>query len=228
MPLLDPTLLVSDLVPKLRIVMRDQGSDEIESFFADGVISSWKLKHSIIIQNSVTVLYDGNPTSNYTLDYNTSTINFNPTPSKDTVVEIRYKYYNYSDSFLEDYLVDAINTVSYIADLDLEVTKDSNNDYVVSEPIGEIKLLWCKVANYLIRKDNLAQDAENAFDWTDADVSVREVSNIRARQALLEEMWNGLLNELQRILITEGKGKILVGGTEPNPYGVGADGASLL
>jgi len=220
-------MLVSELIPKLRKVIRDEARKEVESFFGDGVLSKWTFRHSIIVENSVTVFLDGSvlDPANYSVDYVNAEITFNSSPSANVVVEVQYKYTDYTDNFLLDYLVDAISLVSSISGLNHSVTVE-NNEYTVDTPTYDVNHIWCMVANYLLRRDNLESDAEAAYNWADADVRIDEVANIRAREGLLDDMWEKIMNELTRIAVSS-DGALLVGGTEPSPYGVGADGSLL-
>ncbi len=212
--------LLKNYIELFRKELREDKKSFEEEFFGDGILNHWTCKYSPVIE-PIMVSSDGAVVSPdyYSIDYTNGEITFTNAPEDGTVIGIKYKYVNYDDETLVYYLGKAVDVVESLYSLGYSTFGSGINMEVSNEPTNELKNLWIKVGKYLIKKDDLMNDMEGAQNWRDGGVSVNEVQNINMRKQLLDDMWEKILWDLERLVLAHSGGKVKNGGANPLSHG---------
>jgi hypothetical protein len=79
--------------------------------------------------------------------------------------------------------------------------------------------IWYQMAKYLVKKDDLFDRANAAYDWRDGDLAVNEVRSVQVINGMLEQQWEQIMWDLERLILDNTEGERKAGGADPLDYG---------
>jgi hypothetical protein len=164
-------------------------------------------------------MVDGVITTAYSINYSTGLITFSVAPIDGAEISILYSRTKYDDEFLVSYLKRGVVTVESMYTLGYTTSGSGTSIAVSPDPTEDVTRLWRNMAKFLVKRDNLIEDMENALSWRDGDKSVNTVSTVQAQRGILNEIWEEIVWDLERLGLEGTVGEVLAGGTEPTEFG---------
>jgi len=210
---------LNSLIATFRIIIRDSGHRMSKEQTSVGTTRFW-LGDIPIKASSYVVEVDSieqTDVTDYTLDLDSGELVFTSSVTVDSIVNVRYTVYSYSDNVLAEFLKRAVSNINLNISADTYAVTGTAPNYIVTPSIDFMleDVLYMK-ALYALRSEQMSYDADLALIWRDGEKSVNRAAKTAMQKIALEKLDEDIDGIMKKYIMFKLTGKVLSGGEVPS------------